>query len=66
MDQALVNKNGLCLGIGSDEDEVVTDANADVAAFVQAGELYTFHRTSSRLTKIFSFRTSDELDLRET
>ena len=65
MDQALVNKNGLCLGIGSDEDEVVTDANADVAAFVQAGELYTFHRTSSRLTKIFSFRTSDELDLRE-
>lgn len=65
MEQAEVNKNGLCLGISSDEKEIVTDANADVAAFVQAGELYTFHRTSSRLTKIFSFRTSDQLDMRE-
>ena len=65
MDQAVVNKNGLCLGIGSEDKEVTTDANADVAAFVQAGELYTFHRTSSRLTKIFSFRTSDDIDMRE-
>lgn len=65
MTQAKVNKNGLCIGVGSDDKEIVTDANADIAAFVQAGELYTFHRTSSRLTKIFSFRTSDELDMRE-
>lgn len=65
MEQADVSKNGLCLGISSDDKEIVTDANADVAAFVQAGELYTFHRTSSRLTKIFSFRTSGQLDMRE-
>lgn len=65
MELADVNKNGLCLGIGSDDKEIITDANADVAAFVQAGELYTFHRTSSRLTKIFSFRTNDQLDMRE-
>lgn len=65
MEQTAVNKNGLLLGIGSEDKDIVTDANADVAAFVQAGDLYTFHRTSSRLTKIFSFRTSDELDMRE-
>lgn len=65
MQQVKVSKNGLYLGIGSGDKEIVTDANADVAAFVQTGELYTFHRTSSRLTKIFSFRTSNELDMRE-
>lgn len=65
LELAKINKNGLCLGIDSEENEIVTDANADVAAFVQAGELYTFHRTSGRLSKVFSFRTSDELDMRE-
>lgn len=65
LELAKVNKNGLCLGVASNEKEIVTDANADVAAFVQAGELYTFHRASSRLTKIFSFRTGDQLDMRE-
>lgn len=63
--QTTVNKNGLRIGIGSDDKEIVIDANADVAAFVQAGELYTFHRTSGRLSGIFSFRTGEELDMRE-
>ena len=65
INQTNVTSGGLSLGITSTDNDLVSDANADVAAFVQAGELYTFHRSSCRLTKIFSFRTGDELDMRE-
>lgn len=56
---------GLNLGILSGDGEIVTDANADIAAFVQGGELYTFNSDASRISRIFSFRTSDAFDMRE-
>lgn len=53
---------GINLGIVDKDVEYVSNGN--VVAFVQAGELWAFNRSTSKMTKVFSFRTGD-LDVRE-
>ncbi len=54
--------NGLNLGI---TDKAIDYAsNGKLVAFVQEGELWAFERSSSKVMKIFSFRTG-KLDMRE-
>lgn len=55
-------KKGICLGVTDKDVEYL--ANGTIAAFVQSGELWSFDRSMSKLTKVFSFRTG-ELDVRE-
>ena len=62
---AKLSANGVSLGITPAEETVVTDENVDVAVFQQGGELFTFNRSSSKISRIFSFRTGGELDMRE-
>lgn len=62
---AELSASGVSLGIAPVGEAIVTDENADVAAFEQGGELFTFNRSSSKISRIFSFRTGGELDMRE-
>ncbi len=62
---AKLSQNGISLGIAPVGEAIVTDENVDVAAFQQSGELFTFNRSSSKISRIFSFRTDGELDMRE-
>lgn len=62
---ASLSSSGVSLGITPVGETIVTDENVDVAAFQQSGELFTFNRSSSKISRIFSFRTDGELDMRE-
>ncbi len=55
----------LPLGIRSGEVEYRTNESATAAAFVQEGELWSYHMQANTLAKVFSFRGYEGIDERE-
>jgi flagellar basal body-associated protein FliL len=55
-------EDGLNLGITSKGVDFVTNDEADIAAFVQAGELWLYNRSLNKVTRIFSYAGDNHLD----
>ncbi len=55
----------LSLGIRSSDVDFMTNETGTEVCFVQSGELWGYNSGSDDLTKIFSFRSLDEMDIRE-
>ncbi len=60
----VITKDGINLGVASKEVQHVTNQNADIVAFVQEGELWSYNKTANKLTRILSFREDGESDIR--
>lgn len=60
----VITKDGINLGVAFKDVQHVTNQNADIAAFVQEGELWSFNKTANKMTRIFSFREDGETDIR--
>lgn len=59
-----LTSNGINLGIVDRTVQYQSNVNADIAAFVIEGELWSYNRSANKMTRIFSFN-GDELDCRE-
>ncbi len=55
----------LVLGIRSSDVELMENETGTVVCFVQGGELWSYNVGSGILTRIFSFRSEDGMDVRE-
>jgi hypothetical protein len=58
-----LTSNGINLGVADKTIQYQSNQNADIAAFVQEGELWSYNRSANKTTQIFSFRNSN-LDIR--
>ena len=54
---------GIMLGV-QEEDRIAALSNEKVSAFTVGGELYLYENEPQRLTRVFSFRTDGEEDVR--
>lgn len=59
-----LTSNGINLGIVDRSIQYQSNQNADIVAFVQEGELWSYNRSANKTTEVFSFRDG-ELDARE-
>lgn len=55
----------LCLGIRDAEVEYKKSENGQVTCFVQEGELWSYNEENDVLTRVFSFRGYEGMDVRE-
>lgn len=55
---------GLSLGITGSNLSYLSNETGSIVSFVQAGELYVYHRDNSELTKVFSFIDGNPDDAR--
>ncbi|MFV0527334.1 MAG: hypothetical protein ACK5MN_01230 [Lachnospiraceae bacterium] len=60
----VITSEAVQLGVISKEVQYMSDATAQVLAFVQEGELWTYSRSMKRMTRIFSFRDITNTDIR--
>ncbi len=61
----VTSDSSIVLGIRNNTIEYQANETASKIAFVQAGELWEFDTQTSYLSRVFSFRSDDEIDLRE-
>lgn len=61
----VTDAQGILLGITSREVQYVTNPSADIVAFVQEGDLWSYSHSASKITKIFSFRRDKNSDERD-
>ena len=61
---SVLDENGISLGVAGSDLEYATNDNKDIAAFVQAGELWLYDRGANKVCRIFSFRDSEHTDER--
>ena len=59
-----LTSNGINLGVVNKTVQYQSNKNADIVAFVQEGELWSYNRSANKTTRIFSFRDGT-LDVRE-
>jgi len=52
----VITAEGINLGVTSKDNEYVSSKNAEIVAFVQQGDLWTYNKTANKITKIFSFQ----------
>ena len=64
-DNDVLGETGIRLGITGKDVNFKTDDNNRVIAFVQENELWTYERSASRLTQIYSFPQKENMDLRD-
>ena len=55
----------IMLGIRDGSVEYKTNEAENVVAFVQQGDLFSYNQTNNELTKVFSFRSPEGIDIRE-
>ena len=60
----VLTTQGINLGIVDKDLQYVSNQNADIIAFVQAGDLWSYNRSANKAAKIFSFRGTDDADER--
>lgn len=60
-----VQKNKLVLGIRSEDVDYWSNETGTNVCFVQEGELWSYNQSTSQLVKVYSFRESEGLDVRE-
>ena len=61
---AVLDENGISLGVAGSDLEYASNDNQDMAAFVQAGELWLYDRGANKVCRIFSFRDTAHTDER--
>ena len=61
---ASVSRDGIILGIASDEVQYESDKEGTLAAFVQERELWLYDGTEDAFTKVFSFADQEGRDIR--
>lgn len=59
-----LTSNGINLGVVDKTIQYQSNVNADIVAFVQEGELWSYNRSANKTTQIFSFRNGS-LDVRK-
>jgi len=58
----VVTSQGINLGVVDKDIQYISNQNAEIIAFVQAGDLWSYNRSANKAAKIFSFREKGELD----
>lgn len=61
----VADSEGLNLGVVSRDVQYVSNPSADIVAFVQNGDLWSYSHSASKATRIFSFRSEDTADERD-
>lgn len=61
----VADSDGLNLGVVSRDVQYVSNPSADIVAFVQNGDLWSYSHSASKATRIFSFRSEDSADERD-
>ena len=64
-DGAHVSKDSINLGIRSDVVDYKANETGNIICFVQQGELWSYNQSENKMTQVFSFRSEDEMDIRE-
>lgn len=60
-----ISAKGIELGIASKTVSYKTNTNANIVAFVQAGELWSYNDSADKLVQIFSMRNKEDGDVRD-
>ena len=60
----VVTNQGINLGIVGKDIQYMSNQNAEIIAFVQAGDLWSYNRSANKAAKIFSFRENEMIDER--
>ncbi len=60
-----VDNEGLAIGVGSRDIQYMSNPSGEIIAFVQQGDLWAYHCTANRFTRIFSFRQTKNGDERD-
>lgn len=61
----VTDAQGILLGLTSRDVQYVTNPSADIVAFVQEGDLWSYSHSASKITKVFSFRRDKDSDERD-
>ncbi|MDO4475353.1 MAG: hypothetical protein Q4B59_01025 [Lachnospiraceae bacterium] len=61
----VMEQTGIRLGITGKEIQYQADARGRVVAFVQENALWTYERSTSKLTQVFSFPQKENMDARD-
>ncbi len=61
----VADSQGLNLGVVSKNIQYVSNPSADIVAFVQCGDLWSYSHSASKATRIFSFRRDNDSDERD-
>ena len=64
-DGAHVSKDSINLGIRSDVVDYKANETGNIICFVQQGELWSYNQSENKMTQVFSFRSGDDMDIRE-
>lgn len=60
-----ISKDIIDLGIRSENVSYKTNETGNVICFVQQGELWSYNQIENNLTRVFSFRSQEGMDIRE-
>ena len=60
-----ISKDMIDLGIRSENVSYKTNETVNVICFVQQGELWSYNQIENNLTRVFSFRSQEGMDIRE-
>ena len=60
-----ISKDTIDLGIRSENVSYKTNETGNVICFVQQGELWSYNQIENSLTRVFSFRSQEGMDIRE-
>lgn len=64
-DSTGISTKGIELGIASKTVPFKTNSSANIAAFVQAGELWSYNSSADKLVQVFSMRNKEAGDVRD-
>jgi hypothetical protein len=64
-DKTVLESSGINLGISDTDVEFAFDQNKKVVAFVQENELWTYRVNSGRMTRVFGFPQTQNMDYRD-
>lgn len=59
---SVLDSRGINLGVASKSVQYMAHSGGDVAAFVQAGDLWMYNRSANKAVKIFSFRNLQDAE----
>lgn len=60
----VLGEKGLLLGIANQDIPYMTDKKGKIVSFVQADELWMYHKETNEISKIFSFASAENTDER--
>lgn len=64
-DSSGISAKGIELGVASKNVSYKTNAGANIAAFVQAGELWSYNNSADKMVQVYSMRSRESGDVRD-